>query len=82
MRQIIKMISVTKIFRKADSQKPNHYDMENLTSRKNTLFADWVLGEEFVAEALDSVQRKVKCGYVILQVGNGELGLHGILSKY
>ncbi|VDK75470.1 unnamed protein product [Litomosoides sigmodontis] len=59
MRQIIKMISVTKIFRKADSQKPNHYDMENLTSRKNTLFADWALGEEFVAEALDSVQHKI-----------------------
>uniref|UniRef100_A0A0R3RWM5 FABP domain-containing protein n=1 Tax=Elaeophora elaphi TaxID=1147741 RepID=A0A0R3RWM5_9BILA len=59
MRQIIKLTSITKIFRKADSQKPYHYDMESLTSRKNALFADWTLGEEFIAEALDSIQRKI-----------------------
>ncbi|EFO21638.2 embryonic fatty acid-binding protein Bm-FAB-1 [Loa loa] len=59
MRQIIKLASVTKVFRKANSQKPNRYDMENLTSRKNTLFADWALGEEFIAESLDSLQHKI-----------------------
>ncbi|VDO31295.1 unnamed protein product [Onchocerca flexuosa] len=59
MRQLIKLASVTKVFRKANSQKPNRYDMENLTSKKNTLFADWKLGEEFIAEALDSTQHKI-----------------------
>lgn len=59
MRQIIKLASVTKVFRKANSQKPNRYDMENLTSKKNTLFVDWALGEEFIAEAMDSMQHKV-----------------------
>lgn len=59
MRQIIKFASVTKVFRKVDSQQPNRYDMENLTSKKNTLFANWALGEEFSAEALDGFQRKV-----------------------
>lgn len=71
MRQVIKLISITKIFRKADSQKPNRYDMENLTSRKNTLFADWALGEEFIAEALDSMQHKVKIHLYILEVNSG-----------
>uniref|UniRef100_A0A915Q7X5 Cytosolic fatty-acid binding proteins domain-containing protein n=1 Tax=Setaria digitata TaxID=48799 RepID=A0A915Q7X5_9BILA len=59
MRQIIKLASVTKVFRKAASQKPNRYDMENLTSKKNTLFADWALGEEFITEAVDSTQHKI-----------------------
>ncbi|VDN89256.1 unnamed protein product [Brugia pahangi] len=59
MRQIIKLASVTKVFREANSQKPNRYDMENLTKRKNTLFADWALGEEFTAEAVDSLQYKI-----------------------
>lgn len=45
--------------------------MENLTSRKNTLFADWALGEEFIAEALDSMQHKVKIHLYILEVNSG-----------
>ncbi|KAM3728385.1 Fatty acid-binding protein [Dirofilaria immitis] len=59
MRQLIKLASITKVFRKADSQKLNRYDMENLTSKKNTLFANWALDEEFIAEALDSMQHKI-----------------------
>ncbi|MFH4980144.1 hypothetical protein AB6A40_006853 [Gnathostoma spinigerum] len=59
MRQVIKLASVTKIFRDAASGKPNRYDMENLTTKKDTHHRDWALGEEFSDEALDSTIHKI-----------------------
>lgn len=59
MRQMIKLASVTKVFRKAVSERVNRYDMENLTTKKDTLYTDWALGEPFVAEALDSTKHRV-----------------------
>ncbi|VDK44169.1 unnamed protein product [Anisakis simplex] len=59
MRQMIKLAGVTKKFRKAESGRPNRYDMENLTTKKDTHHRDWALGEEFQDEALDSTQHKI-----------------------
>uniref|UniRef100_F1LGE4 Fatty acid-binding protein n=1 Tax=Ascaris suum TaxID=6253 RepID=F1LGE4_ASCSU len=41
------------------SGKPDRYDMENLTTKKDTHHKDWALGEEFQDEALDSTQHKI-----------------------
>uniref|UniRef100_A0A915AT86 Cytosolic fatty-acid binding proteins domain-containing protein n=1 Tax=Parascaris univalens TaxID=6257 RepID=A0A915AT86_PARUN len=59
MRQMIKLAGVTKKFQNAASGKPNRYDMENLTTKKDTHHKDWALGEEFQDEALDSTQHKI-----------------------
>ncbi|KHN74637.1 Fatty acid-binding -like protein [Toxocara canis] len=59
MRQVIKLAGVTKKFSKSTSGKPDRYDMENLTTKKDTHHKDWALGEEFVDEALDSTQHKI-----------------------
>nr|6I9F_A Chain A, Fatty acid-binding protein homolog [Ascaris suum] len=59
MRQVIKLAGVTKKFRNAASGKPDRYDMENLTTKKDTHHKDWALGEEFQDEALDSTQHKI-----------------------
>uniref|UniRef100_A0A0M3I9D6 FABP domain-containing protein n=1 Tax=Ascaris lumbricoides TaxID=6252 RepID=A0A0M3I9D6_ASCLU len=58
IRQVIELLSVTKKFSKAASGKPGRYDMENLTTEKDTHHKDWILGKEFQDEALDSTQHK------------------------
>uniref|UniRef100_A0A915ASU6 Cytosolic fatty-acid binding proteins domain-containing protein n=1 Tax=Parascaris univalens TaxID=6257 RepID=A0A915ASU6_PARUN len=59
IRQVIELASVTKKFSKAASGKPGLYDMENLTTEKDTHYKDWTLGKEFQEEALDSTQHKI-----------------------
>ncbi|VDN05336.1 unnamed protein product [Thelazia callipaeda] len=56
-RQMIKFASVTKILSKSD--QPNRYTMKSTVGHKETLFENWALGEELIAEALDSTQHKI-----------------------
>lgn len=58
MRQIIKLASVTKIF--SNGETIGRYNMENLTSKKDTHHMNWALGEQFQDEALDSTQHFVR----------------------
>lgn len=57
VRQMIKLAKVSKVL--AKNETPGKYNMENLTSKKNTLYHGWELGKTFEAEGLDGVAHKV-----------------------
>ncbi|MCP9263056.1 Fatty acid-binding-like protein 3 [Dirofilaria immitis] len=39
------------------------YNLTNLTSKKNTVYKNWKLNEEFQAEGLDGKMHKIKFGF-------------------
>uniref|UniRef100_UPI00398D6957 Fatty acid-binding protein homolog 3 n=1 Tax=Caenorhabditis elegans TaxID=6239 RepID=UPI00398D6957 len=57
VRQMIKLAKVSKVL--AKNETPGKYNMENLTSKKNTLYHGWELGKTFEAEGLDGVAHKI-----------------------
>ncbi|EYC08117.1 hypothetical protein Y032_0067g124 [Ancylostoma ceylanicum] len=56
VRKMIQFASVTKVIAK---NKVAGYNMENLTSKKNTLYHGWKLGETFEADGLDGNRHNV-----------------------
>lgn len=57
-RKLINFCSITKIFAKSESQ-PNKYIAENISSKANTRYENWSLGETFEGIGLDGTQHKV-----------------------
>uniref|UniRef100_A0A1I7ZFP0 FABP domain-containing protein n=1 Tax=Steinernema glaseri TaxID=37863 RepID=A0A1I7ZFP0_9BILA len=57
MRKVINFATVTKVF--SHGSEPSRYRFKNLTSKKNTDYKNFALGEEFQAESLDSTQHKI-----------------------
>ncbi|CAI5455581.1 unnamed protein product [Caenorhabditis angaria] len=57
VRQMIKLASVTKVLEK--NSVGGKYNLENLTSKKNTKYEGWELGKTFQAEGLDGEQHKI-----------------------
>lgn len=55
---MISFASVTKVFASA-GDVPNAYNLSNLTSKKNTVYKGWKLGEQFEAEGLDGKMHRV-----------------------
>ncbi|KAM3728386.1 Fatty acid-binding protein [Dirofilaria immitis] len=62
LRKMISFASVTKIFSHAEETK-GAYNLTNLTSKKNTVYKNWKLNEEFQAEGLDGKMHKIKFGF-------------------
>ncbi|CAB3396833.1 unnamed protein product [Caenorhabditis bovis] len=57
VRQMIKLAGVSKVI--AQGQEPGKYNLENLTSKRNTFYHNWELGKSFEAEGLDGNQHKI-----------------------
>ncbi|CAI4223487.1 unnamed protein product [Auanema sp. JU1783] len=57
LRKMIQLASVTKVISKGTSE--GSYNMENLTSKKNTKYQDWELGKTFEAEGFDGNKHKI-----------------------
>ncbi|KAK0396125.1 hypothetical protein QR680_001579 [Steinernema hermaphroditum] len=57
MRKVINFATVTKVF--LHGSEPGRYRFKNLTSKKNTDYKNFALGDEFQAESLDSTQHKI-----------------------
>lgn len=55
---MISFASVTKIFSHSDETK-GAYNLCNQTSKKDTIYKNWKLKEEFQAEGLDGKMHKV-----------------------
>lgn len=55
---MISFAPVTKVFARS-TDDPNNYDLSNLTSKKNTVYKNWKLGQEFEAEGFDGKAHKV-----------------------
>lgn len=58
MRELIKSVTVTKTFSK--SATSGRYNLDTLTSIKNSHHKNWALGEQFQNEVLDSTQHLVR----------------------
>lgn len=59
LRKMISFASVTKVLSHTDGTQ-GAYDLANLTSKKNTIYKNWKLNEEFEAEGLDGRMHKVR----------------------
>ncbi|CAL2044445.1 CBN-LBP-4 protein [Caenorhabditis brenneri] len=57
VRQMIKLAGLTKII--SQNQEAGKYNMENLTSKKNTNYQGWELGKTFEAPGLDGNQHQI-----------------------
>ncbi|VDN51981.1 unnamed protein product [Dracunculus medinensis] len=57
MRELIKSVTVTKTFSK--SATSGRYNLDTLTSIKNSHHKNWALGEQFQNEVLDSTQHLI-----------------------
>ncbi|CAJ0592149.1 unnamed protein product [Cylicocyclus nassatus] len=60
IRKMIQLASVTKVFAK---NPVAGYNYENLTSKKNTLYHGWKLGETFEADGLDDKRHNITFTY-------------------
>ncbi|VDK80865.1 unnamed protein product [Onchocerca ochengi] len=59
LRKMISFASVTKVLSHSDETR-DAYNLSNLTSKKNTVYKNWKLKEEFQAEGLDGKMHKIK----------------------
>uniref|UniRef100_A0A915Q6D4 Cytosolic fatty-acid binding proteins domain-containing protein n=1 Tax=Setaria digitata TaxID=48799 RepID=A0A915Q6D4_9BILA len=59
LRKMISFASVTKVFSRSDEIQGG-YNLWNQTSRKDTVYRNWKLEEEFKAEGLDGKMHKIK----------------------
>ncbi|VDO27146.1 unnamed protein product [Haemonchus placei] len=56
VRKMIQFASVTKVISKNEN---SGYNLDNLTSKKNTLYHGWKLGETFEADGMDDVRHNI-----------------------
>ncbi|VDK75469.1 unnamed protein product [Litomosoides sigmodontis] len=59
LRKMISFASVTKVFSYSDEVK-GAYNLYNQSSKKNTIYKNWKLKEEFQAEGFDGKMHKIK----------------------
>ncbi|KAK6112576.1 hypothetical protein QQG55_48220 [Brugia pahangi] len=59
LRKMISFASVTKVFSHSDETK-GAYNLCNLSSKKDAIYKNWKLEEEFQAEGLDGKMHKIK----------------------
>ncbi|VDN05337.1 unnamed protein product [Thelazia callipaeda] len=62
LRKMICYASVTKVFSHADEIE-NAYCLQNLSAKRNTLYKNWKLSEDFEAEGFDGRMHKIKFDY-------------------
>jgi hypothetical protein len=58
LRKMIAFSSITKVF-EPSKKEDGRYNMYNLSSKKNTAYENWALGETFEGEGMDDTKHKI-----------------------